>query len=143
MREVFIREGIKWGASLKAEKARKQELGIAIPAVLHKDNEDLCEVYAQWTKFFRAWWERLGEEVWLSTSEIRDRLSDVLPASVQPREGEHPKAFLYRLRTALHRRSGVSYGDEPVSLRCWPAVKRGMNLWQVYQVPDSGQRKVT
>lgn len=134
IREAFIRGGVKQRASLKAERARKQELGIAVPAVHSINNDDLRDVYAQWTTFFRAWWERLGEGAWISTSEARDHLSDVLPASVQPKEGEHPKAFLYRLRTALHQRSGVSYGDEPVSVRCWPAVKRGMNLWQVYQV---------
>ncbi|HEU5377291.1 MAG TPA: tyrosine-type recombinase/integrase [Ktedonobacteraceae bacterium] len=102
-------------------------------SVVLKRNRDPKPVYAQWSLFFRIWQERCSITR-LGTSQVWKLLSDVLPESVRPQEGEHPKAFLYRLRTALQERCGVSYGESPITLRCWPAVKRGMNEWGLSQI---------
>lgn len=134
-----IHQSIDTGRQQKRAKAKPvqkiahQEDG---KNVVLKRNRDPKPLYAQWSRFFQTWQERCSTAR-LTTSRVRDLLFDVLPESVHSREGEHPKAFLYRLRTALQERCGVSYGDIPIMLRCWPAVKRGMNQWQVYQVPPA------
>jgi len=142
VQDEHIRRNLKEEWLRKKEKAKKaSETEMAPPkelvsVSLAKRTKEKRKVNAQWRAFFRIWQER-QPGVWLTTSEVGKMLADALPENLLPQEGEHPKAFLYRLRTALQERLGVSYGDIPISVRCWHAVKRGMNLWQVYQVPPA------
>jgi hypothetical protein len=75
----------------------------------------------------------------MPTSQVLKRLADVLPDPLQQEEGKYFRRSVLKLGTALRKHAGLLYGDDQLSIRSQPG-KRGMNLWQVYQVSKKKAR---
>lgn len=123
MLEVLVRDGARYEKHWQRKRAQRMESIICAQ-----------ETSTQWAVFFLVWYKRLGS-TWLTAANALELLADVLPASFHATEGGITRWLVLHFGATLHKRSGICYGEEQLTLQ-WRKDFHQVYEWQVSPLPS-------